>query len=88
MSDQASYRQIKNRIEGWLAGNRDNLQAMVKSTFTLLVRFGMDRAALAPMLDDIYAESVKPFVERPAGSAWSDPGRLDRFNRVKSLLLA
>jgi hypothetical protein len=48
---------------------------------------GMGREALEKMLDEVNAESVLPFLQSPPQSPWRQPERLERFVRLKSLLL-
>jgi hypothetical protein len=84
---QWSYQQVKGRIASHVARGTDNLQAVIKSTFTMSAKCGMGREALEKMLDEVNAESVLPFLQSPPQSPWRQPERLERFVRLKSLLL-
>jgi len=76
------------RVTSHVARGTDNPPALIKATITVGVRRGCSLEDIEQMLGQVYAESVETFLRRPVGSPWRQPGRLERFNRAKSLLLA
>jgi hypothetical protein len=82
--DEWYYRQMKGRIAAHVASGGDKPLAIVKSARTIVSRGDLDRQALARMVAEVEAESVRPFL----GPPWNQPERLERFDVLKSELLA
>jgi hypothetical protein len=80
------HRLIKGRLESYIATGQD-LAQVIKVTRTNMANCGMTRDMLAKMLDEIYAASVRPFLQVAVGSPWYQALRDERFRLLKTELL-
>jgi len=84
-TDDWYSRLIKGRLESYIVTGQD-LPRVVKATLTNMDKCSMTRDMLAKMLDEIYAASVRPFLEAAVGSPWYQPDRDKRFVLLKTEL--
>ena len=68
-TDDWHRRLIKGRLESYIVTGQD-LPRVVKATLTNMDKCSMTRDMLAKMLDEIYAASVRPFLETAVGLPW------------------
>jgi hypothetical protein len=84
--DDWYLRLIKGRLEGYIQTGQD-FARVIKATRTNMAKCGMTREMLAKMFDEIYAASVRPFLEAAVGSPWHQALRDERFGLLKTELL-
>jgi hypothetical protein len=83
-----SYQWVKGRVEAYVkSDNREDVNTVIKAIVTMSTRYGISDEALKKMLDEVYSDTVLPFLSQPLGSQWRQPERLERFTRLKSVLL-
>jgi hypothetical protein len=80
------HRLIRGRLESFIATGQD-FARVIKATRTNMAKCGVTRDVLAKMFDEIYAASVRPFLEAAVGSQWHQPLRDERFRLLKTELV-
>lgn len=70
----------KGRIANYVARDDENPERIVAAITTSVSKGKLNAADVQRMLDEVYNESVRPFLDK----AHNGPERLERFRTIKS----